>query len=117
MQLQAMLLSVQKTIVDRNIYAKAFIALPADNEKDAVSSVMQLGIEEDKAEEVFKQVIDNNLKLGELVNVGVTIVRGAQNSVKQVVTSITSAQRPAQQVGQQAGPQQRDNAQAKAEQK
>lgn len=102
MQLQAMLLSVQKTIVDRNIYAKAFIALPADNEKDAVSSVMQLGIQEEKAEEVFKHVVDNGLKLGELVNVSVTIVRGAQNSVKQVVTAITSAQRPAQQVGQQA---------------
>ena len=102
MQLQAMLLSVQKTIVDRNIYAKAFIALPADNEKDAVSSVMQLGIQEDKAEEVFKHVIDNGLKLGELVNVSVTIVRGAQNSVKQVVTAIASAQRPSQQVGQQA---------------
>lgn len=113
MQLQAMLLSVQKTIVDRNIYAKAFIALPADNEKDAVTSVMQLGIQEDKAEEVFKHVVDNGLKLGELVNVSVTIVRGAQNSVKQVVTAITSAQRPAQ----QAGPQQRDNAQAKADQK
>lgn len=94
MQIQAMLLSVQKTIVDRNMYAKAFIALPADNEKDAVTSVMQLGIQEDKAEEVFKYVVDNNIKLGELVNVDVTIVRGAKNSVKQVVTSITSAQRP-----------------------
>lgn len=102
MQLQAMLLSVQKTIVDRNIYAKVFIALPADNEKDAVTSVMQLGIQEDKAEEVFKHVIDNGLKLGELVNVSVTIVRGAQNSVKQVVTGITSAQRPAQAQAPQA---------------
>lgn len=97
MQIQAMLLSVQKTVVDRNIYAKAFIALPADNEKDAVTSVMQLGIQEDKADEVFRHVIDNGLKLGELVNVSVTIVRGAQNTVKQVVTGITSAQRPVQQ--------------------
>lgn len=100
MQIQAMLLSVQKTVVDRNVYAKAFIALPADNEKDAVTSVMQLGIQEDKADEVFRHVIDNGLKLGELVNVSVTIVRGAQNSVKQVVTGITSAQRPAQVIDQ-----------------
>lgn len=103
MQIQAMLLSVQKTVVDRNIYAKAFIALPADNEKDAVTSVMQLGIQEDKADEVFRHVIDNGLKLGELVNVSVTIVRGGQNTVKQLVTAITSAQRPVQQPAQ--GPQ------------
>lgn len=107
MQIQAMLLSVQKTVVDRNVYAKAFIALSADNEKDAVTSVMQLGIQEDKADEVFRHVIDNGLKLGELVNVDVNIVRGAQNSVKQVVTRITSAQRPAQVQPQQQAQQQR----------
>lgn len=104
MQIQAMLLSVQKTVVDRNIYAKAFIALPADNEKDAVTSVMQLGIQEDKADEVFRSVIDSGLKLGELVNVDVTIVRGAQNSVKQVVTGISSVQRPGHQQNQHARP-------------
>jgi|LSQX01.1.fsa_nt_gb hypothetical protein len=104
MQIQAMLLSVQKTVVDRNIYAKAFIALPADNEKDAVTSVMQLGIQEDKADEVFRSVIDSGLRLGELVNVDVTIVRGAQNSVKQVVTGISSAQRPGHQQNQHARP-------------
>lgn len=107
MQIQAMLLSVQKTVIDRNMYAKAFIALPADNENDALTSVMQLGIQEDKAEEVFRYVLDNNMKLGELVNVEVIIVRGAKNSVKQVVTAITSAQRPAQQHGQNRPEQQK----------
>lgn len=102
MQMQAMLLSVQKTVVDGRIYAKAFIALPADGEKDAVTSVMQLGIQEDKADEVFRNVIASGIKLGELALIDVSVVRGSQNSVKQIVTGITSAQRPAMQpAGQQ----------------
>lgn len=114
-QFQAMLLSVQKTVVDRNVYGKAFIGLPPNGETEAVSSVMQLGIREDKADDVLRFVIDNDIKLGELVNVSVDIVRGGQNSIKQVVTAITSAQRPVQQPAQ--GPQAQPNQQKKTEQK
>lgn len=95
-QFQAMLLSVQKTVVDRSIYGKVFIGLQPNGETEAVSSVMQLGIREDKADEVLRHTLDNGIKLGELVNVSVDIVRGGQNSIKQVVTAITSAQRPGQ---------------------
>lgn len=111
-QMQAMLLSVQKTVVDRNTYAKAFIALSPNGETDAISSVMQLSILEEKADQVFAGVMQQGIQLGEVVTVTTNIVRGAQNSVKQVVTDIQRlAKQPAAQPAQQQQPQQQGNKQ------
>lgn len=113
MQLQAMILSIQKVNVDGKTYSKCFIGLPANNDTEAVSSVMQLSVQEDKIESVFRSVVENNLKLGELVSVDVAIQRGSQNSIKQVVTGISSAQRPAIQAAPQQPAQQQQQQQEK----
>ncbi len=94
MQMQAMLLSVQKTAVEGKVYAKAFIALPANNETEAVSSVMQLTIPDSHIDTVMRDVIASDIKLGELCNITLEMERGGKNSLKQIIVGIVSAQRP-----------------------
>lgn len=94
MQMQAMLLSVQKTAVEGKVYAKAFIALPANNETEAVSSVMQLTIPDTHIDQIMRDVIASDIKIGELCNVTLEMERGGKNSLKQIIVGIASAQRP-----------------------
>lgn len=94
MQMQAMLLSVQKTVVEGKVYAKAFIALPANNETEAVSSVMQLTIPDTLIDQIMRETIANDIKLGELCNITLEMERGGKNSLKQIIVGISSAQRP-----------------------
>lgn len=94
MQMQAMLLSVQKTVVEGKVYAKAFIALPANNETEAVSSVMQLTIPDTLIDQIMRETIANDIKLGELCNITLEMERGGKNSLRQIIVGIASAQRP-----------------------
>ncbi|NLY16341.1 MAG: hypothetical protein GXZ05_08165 [Gammaproteobacteria bacterium] len=105
MQMQAMLLSVQKTVVEGKVYAKAFIALPANNETEAVSSVMQLTIPDTLIDQIMREVIASDIKLGELCNITLEMERGGKNSLKQIIVGIASAQRP----GHKPQPQNQEN--------
>lgn len=102
MQLQAMILSVQKTVVEGTVYAKIFAAFPPTDENEAVSSVVQLNIKEGAVDDILRAARQNDFKLGELVNIEVDNVRGGKNTLKQIVTAISSAQRPAVQPGPQS---------------
>lgn len=102
MQMQAFMLSIQKTVVDGIVYSKCFIGLPANNETEVVSSVMQLSVQDDKLDEIMSSLVANQVKVGELVNISLTIGRGGKNTMRQIVTGITSAQRPGHQPAQQA---------------
>lgn len=101
MQMQAMLLSVQKTAVEGKVYAKAFIALPANNETEAVSSVMQLTIPDTHIDQIMREVIASDIKIGELCNITLEMERGGKNSLKQIIVGIASAQRPGHKPQQQ----------------
>lgn len=88
MTLETRLLSVQITKVDRNTYAKAFIAGEPDGVTEALSSVTQMNILEEKADEIFNYLNSRGVQFGDTVRLKVRAVRGSQNTVKNVIESI-----------------------------
>lgn len=88
MTLETRLLSVQITKVDRNTYAKAFIAGAPDGVSEALSSVTQMNILEEKADEIFNYVNSRGVQFGDTVRLKVRAVRGSQNTVKNVIEEI-----------------------------
>lgn len=95
--LEAQLLSVQLTKVDRNTYAKAFIAQAPDGIGEALASVMQIGIAEENADAVFNYVNSQGIQFGDTVRLHVKAVRGAQNAIRNVIESIEVINVPRQQ--------------------
>lgn len=107
MLMEAQLLSVQLIKVDGNTYAKAFVASSPDGTSEAIASVASMSLVEDQAETIFRYVQENGIQLGEKVRLSIKAVRGAQNSVRNVIQSIERLP------NQPAAQQQRPAAQAK----
>ena len=105
MLMEAQLLSVQLIKVDGNTYAKAFVASSPDGKSEAIAAVASMSLVEENAESIFRYVQEQGIQLGEKVRLSIKAVRGAQNSVRNVIESIERLARPAgqaQPVAQQA---------------
>lgn len=97
MTLEAKLLNVQITKVDRNVYAKCFIANDPDTENEALASIVSMNIVEENADSVFAYVNTQGIQFGDKVRLYIKPVRGAQNTVRNVVERIEAIQAPAKQ--------------------
>lgn len=94
MLMEAQLLSVQLTKVDNNIYAKAFVASAPNGTSEAISSVTSMNLAEENAELIFRSVQEQGIQFGETVKISIKMVRGAQNSVRNIIEDIQRIARP-----------------------
>lgn len=88
MLMEAQLLSVQLIKVDGNTYAKAFVASSPDGKSEAIAAVASMNLVEENAESIFRYVQEQGIQLGEKVRLSIKAVRGAQNSVRNVIEKI-----------------------------
>lgn len=94
MQLETRLISVQITKVDRNTYAKAFIANSPDGQTEALAAITSMNIIEEKADEIFHYVNSVGIQFGDTVRLHIRAVRGSQNSVKNIIEKIEAINAP-----------------------